>query len=106
MVTAAKAAASLTSPTRSSLFISVRSGTIQFLVRFSTTCVRKLSSVLSWDLLDCLCFCVASPANDRVVKGPHKNQGLRHGGCFRKPQQLLPLVQAACNKHPQVSPSQ
>ena len=87
MVTAAKAAPTITGPTRPSLFVSVRLGSPAFLVGSSTTWDKKLSSEPPALLVLC---CFASPEDVRVVKGPQEPGPVAVG--------LLP---AACRRpHP------
>lgn len=58
MVTVTKVAPAFTSATRPSLLVNIRCISTAFLLGPSITCSRKLSSVLSNHLLDCLCLAV------------------------------------------------
>jgi len=49
-----------TSSTSPSSFVNTRSSRVPFLVGSSTTCIRKLSSMLCRNLLDCACLAVWS----------------------------------------------
>jgi len=59
MVTAARLPSAFTSPSPA-LFVSRRSSRARLLIGFSIPCVRKLSSILSRNLLDFLCPAVLS----------------------------------------------
>ena len=75
-----------TSSTSPSLFISTRSSITSLLVGSSTTCVKKLSSMLCRNLLDCVCLAVWSFQQiSGWLKSPYENQGLWLWGYFHLP---------------------
>lgn len=59
-------------PASSLLLVSTRSSSTSFLTGLSTTCVRKLTSVLCRSLEHCVCS--AHPAEMGVAGTTHKNQ--------------------------------
>lgn len=94
MVTAAKAAPHIHIPASSLLLVSTRSSSTSFLTGLSTTCVRKLTSVLCRSLVHCVCS--AHPAEMGVAGTTHKNQDVwLWGSCQLSVKgfiHLLPLI--------------
>ena len=79
-----------TSPTSSSLFVSMRSSTARPHFCSSTTCIRELAWMHSRILLNCLCSPVLSLSQILMwLKPCHEDKGLWMWGFFQLPEEGL-----------------